>query len=374
MITAFLRAGLCVCLLPGVIPCQEALATIDPRPLVEIGHSDVDPADQLFAVSSARFLSDGSIVVAERHDARARMYDARGRHLVDLGGKGPGPGELSGGLIALAVGKADTVLMLDEGGARLRYLASGRLIDHTPLRLPQLADARFNLVSWGILPGGEFLLKGNERLFGASEGMHSQHFMVLVLSPRSGRLDTLGVFAEQDVMVRRGMPWPAAPVTPIAWAAGAGSDLWLGSARDDVIRRYAIDGELRVAIERHQPRSEVTDADIGEMVTDMVRRGATPNDRRVIREWATALPRADHAPAFRGIFVDRMERLWVERWPRTREGLSQWDVYAPSGHRVLTALGPKGLRITDARAGAVVGVGRDEDDRELVRVHPLRAP
>jgi hypothetical protein len=50
-----------------------------------------------------------------------------------------------------------------------------------------------------------------------------------------------------------------------------------------------------------------------------------------------------------------------------------WKVYDGSGRELFDVEGPRGLAITDARDGAVIGIHVDEYDRELVRVHALSA-
>lgn len=370
MRSILLQTSLYCAMVPGLLYAQPSVATTEP-PLVEIGGSMRDPGDQLFAVFTARFLSDGRIIVAETHDARVRLYDARGRHVADIGGRGPGPGELTGSLQALTVGDGDTLLMLDESGARLRFLASGHLVDDTPLRLADDPDARFNVVPWGVLRDGRVLLKGNERLLGANDGRHVQNFQVLVYASGGAGIDTAGTFAAQEVVVERGIPWPTAPVTPLLWAPAIDDDVWLASPSTGVVRLISAEGREKLAVESRHRRVAVSDTDIHEMVSEVVLRGATANDRRVIREWATALPRADRAPAFRGLFTDSSGRLWIERWVRSADGAPQWDVHDASGRRILTVTGPPNLRITDAREELVIGVIRDSDDRELVRVHRL---
>jgi hypothetical protein len=71
-----LQTSLYCAMVPGLLYAQPSVTTTEP-PFVEIGGSMQDPGDQLFAVSTARFLSDGRTFGAVTHDPRVRLYDAR---------------------------------------------------------------------------------------------------------------------------------------------------------------------------------------------------------------------------------------------------------------------------------------------------------
>ncbi|MEX0891735.1 MAG: hypothetical protein WEB88_06145 [Gemmatimonadota bacterium] len=360
-------------LLAALVACVTSPATaqhIDPRAAVEIGGVESDDAYQLHRVIGVRFLGHGGIVVGEADASRLRLYDAAGRHLRDVGGRGGGPAELRE-LLAFQVGDPNTLLALDRNGSRLRFSAAGTLLDRVPLELTPLADAAFNVVPWGLLPDGRILLRGNERLFGAANGRRTQRFAVYVVEPEAGTADTTGVFAAVEVEMRDGMPWPLAPPTELLWAPGAEGTVWLGSGREYRLRRMTTDGRVVGQVLASPPRPPVGRADLAELRRRMVARGATPNDQRVIAEWVDALPPAERAPALRAFFTDGLGRLWVQAWERAANGGGRWTVYDASGTRLFQVNAPPGLELTDAGAGSVVGIRVDELDRERVQVHAL---
>lgn len=97
---------------------------MEAEPLVDIGAAD-DPDQELYQVSGAVRLSDGTIVVADGGSARLRCYDAAGRHLADAGRRGSGPGEFRY-IGAMVAADGDSVLVLN-GLERIHvYDARGR--------------------------------------------------------------------------------------------------------------------------------------------------------------------------------------------------------------------------------------------------------
>jgi hypothetical protein len=74
-------------------PAAPALWTMSEQPVLEIGVAEGDPSYELFdAISSVRLL-DGRIAVLNAGSADLRFFDAKGKFLFKVGGKGNGPGE-----------------------------------------------------------------------------------------------------------------------------------------------------------------------------------------------------------------------------------------------------------------------------------------
>jgi hypothetical protein len=62
-------------------------------PSIDIGVASGDPAYELYRPRRVFRLRDGRIVIGDAGTMYVRYYDGAGRHLLDAGGRGAGPGE-----------------------------------------------------------------------------------------------------------------------------------------------------------------------------------------------------------------------------------------------------------------------------------------
>lgn len=99
---------------------------VSAEPTLVIGDADNDEDNQLHEVAGVVRLRDGGVVVADGGSASSLFYDAGGRFLHRVGGRGSGPGEfrrisslqrLEGDSLLVFDGALARVTMLDAGGA-----------------------------------------------------------------------------------------------------------------------------------------------------------------------------------------------------------------------------------------------------------------
>ena len=87
---------------------------LDPEPLLDLhGHSSLD-AHAFSRVRGMRWLSDGSIAVANTGSGEIRLFSSAGDFLASAGGEGEEPGRFSGMRRMELVG--DSIFVLDRGG------------------------------------------------------------------------------------------------------------------------------------------------------------------------------------------------------------------------------------------------------------------
>ena len=345
-------------------PLQVSIE-VDPEPTVEIGGSPDDPRDQLFGVGRVLQTRQGGFLIVESTAGRVRMYDSTGTFLRDLGGQGDGPGEFRQILdVALA---GDTLLVLDRDGSATRLGLDGSVIGTRRTDYADLTDEAFNPVPHGILADGRVLVRAQERVFGRPDGEYVRRVGWLTVDAE-GRADTLAFLEAQAVRSDEGIPRPYRPWTDPAFAAGGG-DLWLTVPAEGRLVRPSDGLEIEPSPGDRAP----SDDDLARFREEYVARGVSANDRRVIAEWVDEAPVAERIPAFRRVVVDRIRRIWVERWP---EGPARttWHVFDSGGRRVGTVTIPLALRLEAAGPDWIVGVWSDPFGVEHVRAFSLPEP
>lgn len=101
---------------------------------------------------------------------------------------------------------------------------------------------------------------------------------------------------------------------------------------------------------------------------------ATLNARRTAAAALDRLPRPSVSPRYRFARIDEGGNLWVGS-ERARDGSWQtWSVYTPDGVPLTRVRVPDRFRILGIESDAVLGVWRDGNDVEFVRVYALSLP
>lgn len=337
---------------------------VEGPPRIEIGSSTSDARDQLFDVGRVLRTSDGEFVVVETTAGRLRRYDADGRFVRDLGGRGQGPGEFPD--ITDAVLRGDTLLVLASDGRVTRLTLEDEVVDTWRPSLDGLVDEAYNPVPAGLLRDGRMLVRANERVFGRPDGDYLQNVLWLTVTRRGGA-DTLALVPSHRVHSEQGLPRPYRPWVEAAWSAGGGA-LWLTVPAAARVRRVGSDVRVDVAVPDRAP----SDDDLSRFRARYLARGRSANDRRVIAEWVDESPLAEHVPAFRRITADQLGRVWVERWPDA-DAETTWDVFDAVGRAVAAVRIPLTLRLEGAGDGWIVGVWTDPLGVERVRLYDLPA-
>lgn len=91
------------------------LLALAPEPVVTIGVVEGDEAHQLYHVVGSVRLADGRVVVANGGSSELRFFDANGRFIRAVGGRGGGPGEFAW-LTGLYGHGSDSLLAVDGAG------------------------------------------------------------------------------------------------------------------------------------------------------------------------------------------------------------------------------------------------------------------
>jgi len=331
------------------------------HPDVRIGMMD-GPREYLFEhVSDVQPLPDGGLVVVDNRGAWVALFDAEGRWIRDVAGRGDGPGEYQTPLRA----------WLEEGGLvvldfiprrLLRYTAEGDFIageriewKSAPSPLHRTRDGWIDEREWGQQPG-------DERSAGGA---------LMRIGPEGAVVDTIvgpyplpQIGYESDAQGRMAMVNPPTFSALPSWAAGSDRVYWTpGDAPRIEVRRE--NGRLERIVHLHSGGTAVTEADRAAWRTAMQKRWGVPDEALADTRFA------EHRPDFTALRADDAERLWAA--PHDPAALPGepgrgWHLFDGEGRLVRHVVFPVGFRLLRVEEGRAYGVATTAEGVEVVDI------
>ena len=353
---------------------------VSDEPSLTVGRTEGHEGHALYQVTGALRLADGTVVVANSGTLELRLYDRDGVYLRSVGGRGGGPGEFQS-LEWISRFASDSILALDVVGHRVSFFDSdgrfGRSVRLEPS--PEILAPR----PVGFFADGSFLATHGVYVLGAELPVRSEReeeglFRFLADGNTVMRVGSF-LGRERDIVVT---PRPNGESAVERWPrllgrstvyAAAGDRFYVADNDTYEIEVYSIDPlQLVMLIRKAHRHLEVTDADV-RVVRDSLlasRGGGAQHMMRRSFENRPAPPRT--MPAFAPeIRVDLHGCLWVREYTRPGSRRVTWSVFSEEGVLLGAVDTPIGLRILDIGSDYVLGVVRDNDDVEYVRVHEL---
>ncbi|MFV1988718.1 MAG: hypothetical protein ACC682_15695 [Gemmatimonadota bacterium] len=344
------------------------------QPTLEIGQVEGDDAYLFGGVSHGHRFADGRIVVVDRGSAELRYFDAAGVHLFTSGGRGEGPGEIA---VVSGVVVVDSLVGVAEITRTSWFNRDGNLVRIDPLDVATqgrlLGTKRIS--SPQPLPRGGWFMIGTDEVAWPPPDRWAVRAYALRFPPDLSRIDTLAVHAgglQIRVDERR---WVFAPFWPRMSASAGGPEGTIYVSANDAfeIRQFDGQGELRRIIRFDAPLRPVRDQDIDEWKMQRRARAAGTPEAADVERVIAVLPFPDVFPPFRQFHVDRIGRLWAERWPRTGED-RRFTVIGADGESLGYVSVPERFGILEAGTDHLLGVRRDELDVEYVQLFSIRQP
>jgi hypothetical protein len=343
--------------------------------VLTIGDERASREYQFSRLTAVRRLPDGGVVLANAGSAEVRAYAPDGTFRWSVGQPGDGPGDFRS-LARVEVLAGDTILALDYQGPRLTWIGPDGTISRT---IQVLDPAQCGPPRLGGRPPNLVILNC-PRPRARSPGVHREPRSVIVLDPVVG--DTLRIAAVDGPEVAHGPGgrWWSPPLGLVTALAARDSLIFVGTGdrfeiavftdRGTRLTPYRVPGQQRVA------------------VTDAMRLSLAEDDRRALVEFARArgrdtsavieggerpLPETrDSLPLFGQFLVDPDLNLWVGEYTVGRAPPAAWTVIATSGQVVGTVTLPAGFTLHEPGRDYVLGVWRDEDGVEQIRMYELR--
>jgi len=343
------------------------------EPTLQIGVAEGAPEYQLDNVRAALRLDDGRIVVANGGSQQIRWFDAGGRHVASVGREGGGPGEFQA-MFALRRLPGDSVLAYDLMGARLSWFdPTGRFVRSAPL--PTVGQVPPRFVDRFV--DGSLLLSSSVRRFPANppSGLSRDTLLWLRAEAGGSTVDSLPVTPASESSIRitseeggsvRSMSILSLPFMRNVHTAASGDRYWQGTtdAYEIMLRRG--DGTVERIVRRLVEPVPVRGAYL-----DSLRRVQEAESGPEAAKAVLGVPIPDQLPAFQRLMVDDGANLWVQHTAWPGHVPPEWDVYDAEGSMLGTVRMPAGFRATHIGADFVLGVWRDEDGVEYVRMYRL---
>ena len=356
--------------------------TVAARPSLDIGGDDAGPEGQLFGVRAAFRTGDGRVVVANSGTHQLRLYDGAGKHLASIGGQGEGPGEFKG-MHWAGTGRADSILVWDGLSRRLSVFAPdgrfARSVSPASLKwmLPQV---------YGVLGDGSVVATAGTDFSQADsrrEGERRDSVTYLRFAPDGGDLGALGRFPGPELFVsrtERGVLHDQVIFGRTFLVLPTADGFVTGDNDRFELRRHAPDGRVTRIVRRAHSAAAVTPEDLERFWAEQEEResgsGASGEMAAALaemrREYRARATHRNTFPAYQGIKLDPEGNLWAREYRRPgSEGPERWSVFDPEGRWLGTVETPEGLAVLQVGRDFVLGLARDEDDVEHVRVHRL---
>lgn len=347
--------------------------TVSPEPVVDIGEMEGDEAYQLFRVTTALRLANGSIVITNRGTQELRWYDSGGRHVRNAGGEGGGPGEFDS-LFGMSIDH-DTLHAHDFRTARITvYDSAGALV-----RTVQLDRAAgLPLEIWPATDGyiGYILATDFDVSPDLTYSRRAAHYVRY--GPDGSVRDSILELPGVEFMMRGGPVddgFVMTSTTPLIGHSSqqtvVGGRLVAGITDRFEIRIYGEEGSLERLVRDPARDLPVSAGEWDEVIGEAMAEAEMPAQRRAVQEAAELRPPPATRPVWARFVGDRLGYLWIQPYRPVAGRPVPWLVVALDGPILGTVDLPEGFRPTDIGDDYILGVIRDDLDVEHVRLYHL---
>ena len=128
-----------------------------------------------------------------------------------------------------------------------------------------------------------------------------------------------------------------------------------------------------IQIRDNRPTEQVSTNDVDAWRKGQIDRMPEPMRTQIAR-LVNEIPVRETYPAFSAIVVDTEGAVWVEDYRRSAAGSARWTVFSPDGALVAQVTTPLELEVYEIGPDYVLGLWRDADDVEHVRMYELVKP
>lgn len=340
---------------------------VSERPILSIGSSDAEGPELFGSIAGAVRLSSGTVVVADGKSLELRFFSPAGKHLKTSGRRGGGPGEFRN-ISAVQRCAGDSVFVYDAALFRMSaFSPDGAYTRAIPMQgwmSNGLPPYDFWCHHGGVLA---FVHRSTDRP--KLEGP-LRHNVEISLVNRNDSVISLGTFPASEMYFQAPAAGPRHLGKKTTVAVGSKS-VYVGTGDAFEIAKFSFRGERIGTLREARAPISVTAAQvttyIKEFIASRPRRVNTSRHEQYFRdlEWPTVYP------AYARLMVDGSDNLWIEEYPIPGRDIREWSIYANSGARMAVISLPQGFRLLDAGRDYVLGVWRDQDDIDYIRVYQL---
>ncbi len=137
---------------------------------------------------------------------------------------------------------------------------------------------------------------------------------------------------------------------------------------------YEADGDLEMLVRKHQPVGSIGDAEVRALREYYLSQTGDADARRRLLQWFDAMPVAPYMPAYATVRGDALGNLWVADYDPLVGRAPRWSVFNSEGVWLGVVTTAEGFRPLEIGTDYVLGVWRDADDVEHVRMYELVKP
>lgn len=335
--------------------------------------SDDDPEAMFQSIATAFRLRDGRLVVADASTRRLALYDQAGRVTGVWGRTGAGPGERRSLTWAMPWGR-DSVVVYDRSLRRITLYFEGEVDNLWSLDAFGPFETPIDAV--GLLADGTLLLRRSVEM-PTTGGSTRTRDALIAADLATGRVREVVRFDGDELFIRRsssgGRILGTPPIRRSASVAVGRSVVAVGDSDSGLVRVVRVSDGRQVEIVVRDGDRTLTEAGIEARLDEMLRERPTavsPQWERLQREMISA----ERFPAFGDIRLDDTDRLWVQRWDRTRRGGQSWVVIDLSRNTRHTVELPRYCRPTQITVSQLTCVNHDPEDLQSATTYRLDGP
>ncbi len=316
-------------------------------------------------------LPDGRIVIANAGTNEIRVFDASGVHQATWGRAGEGPGEFTA-LAGVASWPGDSIVAWDtraltvavfdsEGGLGRSFVLEG--------------DGRSNEPRMALSDG---TVLGRAVNAGAGPGYRRENLTYALHDAGGSIRASLGDHRGRESFINmegRMAVFGLLPFGRSLHEASWGKSVIL--TPDDQYEIHVHDrttGALTRIVRREYTNRAPTREEVDEAIDDALGRTSLTGDQlEWTREGYRGMPLVESFPAFRTLFTDELDHLWVRE--ATLPGMDRpaplWTVFDPDGRVLGFVETPDGLTILEIGVEYILGHTTDDLGVESVQAWPL---
>lgn len=320
---------------------------------------------ELFRVTAARFLGDGTLAIANSGSNEILLLDDDGALRRRVGRAGSGPGEF-GWIATLDLDADGNLLVYDPREVRLTRMApTGEVVEARRL---SSGTAVIDIHPLAELEDGRIMAVFSDVRVFHSSGEARDTVPLVVVDPAGAPWDTIGSWPAQE--------WAffgfsgGSSRTQVGFGrnlayAGRGGRAVLASTDSLDLSVFDATGSVAMRITGWGAIGAVSPADAERWRNQLVeQRSRAPEE---IRRWLESAPFRGTYPAFKDLLVDDEGRVWIGGYPRGDQAQS-WLIIGGDGRLEGRLEVPGGATLLDAAGGRVAMLRRTELDEEYVVV------
>ncbi len=369
-----------------------AVREVTSAPLVDIGGNEQVPEYDIGPVTGAVFLGDGRIAVANQGTNEVRFYDSTGTWIVSSGRAGDGPGEYRA-LFGLWVGTADSLLAFDftrqslsvltPSGDFVRLITIGSQASAATVRSGGFAFAQ----PTGVLGDGSILAARQiSTIAQAQQGISRDTLSLIRFAPDASVLDTvtvaLGPEMEYLPLTVNGQSMNTPTPVPFGRntivAAGSSGVFVARNDRFEIEVRGA-DGTVRriVRVKGDPVSISNTEAETHRtsLREQMLTGGLDRLPESIQQQFLQRIDKASYPatyPWIESIIPGANGTIWVQTVQRPGTEVREYVVFDSTGALVDRLRMPPGVRVMAVGLSRALGLWKDEDDVQHVRVYQIQ--